>query len=78
MRILKLDWGSLFAITGEKNIEEIVKSHEAVFRNQGTIKDFKVSVQLEENAKPVFHRARPVPYALKAKVEAELDRLESQ
>lgn len=78
MRILKLDWGSLFAITGEKNIEEIVKSHEAVFKNQGTIKDVKVSVQLEENAKPVFHRARPVPYALKAKVEAELDRLERQ
>ena len=37
-----------------------------------------VSLQLSPNAAPKFMRPRPVPYALREKIEAELDRLVQQ
>lgn len=35
----------------------------------------KASLRLREGAVPVFHRARPVPYALRERIDAELDRM---
>jgi len=34
-----------------------------------------VSLQLKPDAKPVFCKSRPVPYALKSRIDAELDKL---
>ena len=42
------------------------------------IKGFKANIVLKENSKPVFCKARTVPYALKETVENELRRLESE
>lgn len=42
----------------------------------GTIRDFKASITVKPDTKPVFRKARQVPYALKDAVEKELDRLE--
>ena len=41
----------------------------------GTMANIKVHIQLKDDAKPRFHKARSVPYALKQKIETELDRL---
>ena len=41
------------------------------------IKGVKASMELKDDAKPKFCRARPVPLALEEKVKNELDRLES-
>lgn len=52
--------------------------HKNVFdKRLGTIKGFKEDIKLQDGAKPVFCKARPVSYALRQKVEEELDRLES-
>lgn len=40
-----------------------------------TVKGVKVKVILKDNVKPVFIKARPIPYALRPAVEAELDQL---
>ena len=49
-----------------------------VFNNGiGTLKHIKGSIVLEEGAMPRFHKARQVPYAIREKVEAGLDRLEA-
>jgi hypothetical protein len=41
------------------------------------IKGIKATMELMDNARPKFCRARPVPVALEAKVNIELDRLQS-
>ena len=42
------------------------------------MKIFEATLQLKPGAKPKFCKARPVPFALKAAIDRELDRLESQ
>ena len=41
----------------------------------GKFKDVKVNIQLKEHAKPRFCKSRLVPYALRERIERELDRL---
>lgn len=43
--------------------------------NLGSFNKYKISLRLKPDAKPIFIKARPVPYALKDKINKELDRL---
>ncbi len=57
--------------------QELFAKYPGVFSNTtSTIKDFKADLHLKQDSKPVFRKARPVPYALREKVGLELDRLE--
>ncbi|GBP94131.1 Uncharacterized protein K02A2.6 [Eumeta japonica] len=48
----------------------------AVFSNKlGKLNKFKVQLQLKPDAKPIFFKPRPVPFALKPKVDEALDKL---
>ncbi|KAI5715463.1 hypothetical protein M8J77_016422 [Diaphorina citri] len=61
------------------SMEEIYHKFSNVFEEKiGCVPDCQVSLQLRENAKPVFTRERSVPYALQEKVDKELDSLEAQ
>lgn len=44
----------------------------------GTLKHIKGKITLDENTVLKFHKARPVPYAIRQKLETELDRLEAE
>lgn len=44
----------------------------------GLAKDFTASLVLKPDAMPVFRKARPVPFALRERIESELDRLVSE
>ncbi|RXN18775.1 Transposon Tf2-9 poly [Labeo rohita] len=44
----------------------------------GTLKHIKGKITLKEDAVPKFHKARPVPYAIRQKVEIELYQLEAE
>ena len=55
-----------------------MKQHLAVFKDgYGLIKDFKITIHLRPDTTPVFRKARPVPFARRELVAAELDRLEA-
>ena len=50
-----------------------------MFENEtGTLKSTKAKLTLKENSEHKFYKARPVPYAMKPKVEVELKCLEEE
>ena len=76
---LQLNWHNIFLVSKTETLSDILKRHDKVFnKGPGTIKGFKAEIKLQDDAKCVFCKARPVSYALRQKVEEELDRLESQ
>ncbi|XP_014673472.1 PREDICTED: uncharacterized protein K02A2.6-like [Priapulus caudatus] len=74
---IKLEWSEIFTISSNQNrtVEKLVEQYHKVFEGQRTIKRFKAEIQVKDGTKPVFHKPRPVPYALRDSVE-ELVRLE--
>ena len=83
LKYIKLDWNSIkFLQTGkttDENLQDILKKYKSVFTEQsGKVKGVQATLTLKENAQPKFCKARPVPYALKDKVEKELERLENE
>lgn len=86
--LLGRDWLKLFPglvqdlhyqTSESEKLSKILKKHEDVFKDGlGTLKGVKAKIHVEENAKPVFCKARSVAYSLKEKVDRELDRLLEQ
>ncbi|XP_015241327.1 PREDICTED: uncharacterized protein K02A2.6-like [Cyprinodon variegatus] len=63
----------------EERLKQIIEEHAPVFK-EGicNLKNIRAQIILADDAKPRFHKARPVPYAIWLKVEAELQHLEEQ
>ena len=52
--------------------------HNALCKDElGTVKDTTAKLNIDPQVKPKFFKARPAPYALRPKVEAQLDKLEA-
>ena len=78
LKELQLNWHNIFLVSKTEMLSEILRRHDKVFnKGLGTIKGFKADIKLQDDAKSVFCKARPVPYALCQNVE-ELDCLENQ
>ncbi|XP_078253747.1 ER membrane protein complex subunit 2 isoform X1 [Rhinoraja longicauda] len=59
------------------SIQDVLELHAEVFKDElGTLRDVKATILVEPGARPKFCKSRPLPFAMKARVEAELDRLE--
>ena len=53
----------------------VLNRHPDVFKLElGTLRGYEAKLSVDPEAQPCFHKARPVPYAMKGKVEEELDR----
>ena len=82
----QLDWERICAISKEqatqdtqKKLERLIDDYSEVFKDEiGTFKSAKAKLALKEGSQPKFFKARPVPYAMKPKVEVELKRLEKE
>ena len=61
------------------SLKTVLDHHSAVFQEElGKLKDYKVKITVDPQTTPRFCKARPVPHALKTKVEEELDRLTAE
>ena len=61
------------SISTEDQLRDILTKYNSVFtEDNGKVKGMKATLTLKENAQAKFCKARPVPYALKEKVEQEL------
>ena len=88
MTKVRLDWKNLFSPSNRQfvvepdNDERIVRLKERyaeIFKPElGTVKGITGKLHLKDNVKPVFQKARPVPYALRPAVEKELKKMEDE
>ncbi|KAL9976654.1 hypothetical protein ACROYT_G013977 [Oculina patagonica] len=80
LQVIKFNWNSIFNIQEiNPQLQKILDAHKNVFgEGLGTLKGTEAKIYVDPGATPKFMKARPVPYALKAKVEQELDRLQSE
>lgn len=84
LRRIQLDWHTIKALhlartdsnSATERLSQLLKTHEKMFAEGiGTLKGIKARIELDKKATPKFHKARQVPYALRPKVEAELQNL---
>ena len=80
LQVVKLNWQNIFKIQEENpQLQSILDAHGDVFsEGLGTLKGTTAKIYVDPEATPKFMKARLVPYALKAKVELELDRLQRE
>ena len=73
LRKIRLNWHEVkYAHT----TEDVLQRYRDVFRDElGTLKGVKVRLHVDPEATPRFFKPRSVPYAMKGKVEEELERL---
>lgn len=75
LKEIRLDWQAIHMV-GDAPLEEVLNRHQTIFQEGlGTLKGFQAKISVDPNAVPKYCRARSVPYSMRDKVEAELDRL---
>ena len=84
LRRIKLTWGEILSVSDENPINAegklsnlLSKYHELFTDSYEGMKGLEAHISMKSNVKPIFVKARPVPYALKVQVEKELDKLET-
>ena len=76
---LRLNWQEIFSVRTKQCLESLLKQYEGVFKDElGTLKGVKAKLHVDPVTKPLFYKARMVPFVLQEKVEQELERLEKQ
>ena len=71
---IKLDWSSLHNVQSE-SVKQLLEEHKALFsEGLGTLNDYEATFQIDDTVRPKYCKARPVPYAMKSLIEADLER----
>ena len=77
MKVIRLDWLELHAIRSDSIAETLIAKHSQLLQpGLGTLRGFKVHLHVDSTVKPVYSfKSHSIPYAMKNKVDAELNRL---
>ena len=75
---IRLNWGSLFKVSDKPPMSPEESFPQLFQSGVGTLRGHEAQIHVAEGAQPKFHRPRPVPYALRERVDAELDRLQEE
>ena len=76
---IRLNWAAIHMVGSSSSaLHDIIQKHQQLFREElGTLQGATASIHVPPNSQPKFYKARPLPYALKDKVEKELERLQN-
>ena len=78
LEALRLDWRTIFRIGKNLALQQVLDRHADVFKEElGKLKGTTAKIYIEKHATPRVEKARPVPFAVRHKVEQELDRLQA-
>lgn len=76
---IQLDWTEIKnrrKARKENTPQQVLNKHEDVFKEElGTLKGTKATIHVKRDATPHFFCPRSVPFAMRAKVDEEIDRL---
>ncbi|GFU43162.1 transposon Tf2-6 polyprotein [Trichonephila clavipes] len=75
------DWPAIkaFRAKTEQNLNNLLREYKDIFDDKlGEINNYEAKLKLRHGVKPIFCRVRTVPFALKGRVENEIDRLEKE
>ena len=79
---IRLDWSSIQAVQitePHPKLARVLERHSAVFKETpGRMTKHTASLLLQPGTRPIFRRPHAMPFAMKAKVGKELDKLEEQ
>ena len=77
---IHLNWAELYHTQQSAlTLQDLLERHQTVFSSElGMVRGVTAKLHVDPQAKPKFYRPRSVPYAMREKVEAELDRLRQQ
>ncbi|XP_064643572.1 uncharacterized protein K02A2.6-like [Lineus longissimus] len=81
---LKLDWGQILSVNTVKRtgnakarLDLLLRKHSRLFEDSyDGMKGHEAHIRVKPDAAPVFHKPRNCPYAIRDRVELELDKLE--
>ena len=75
---LQLDWRTIFSVGTMLSLQQVLDKHSDVFREGlGELRDVTAKLYINKDERPRFFPARPVSFAMRKKVEEELQRLQS-
>ena len=79
LEAIRPDWESIQTVqSAAVSLSKVLEQHKAVFEGLGELKGHRAKITVDPSAQPRYCKARPVPYALREKVEEELDRLQRE
>ena len=79
---LRLDWNSIRKVWNtniQSRLDALLVEYSDVFQEGlGTMRYFKAKLRVKEGTKPVIHKPRPTPFAIRDVIGNELYRLEQE
>ena len=80
---IKMNWQNVHFVrslqSSQSTLEDLKTKYADIFDGKlGMLRDYQAKLYLKDNVAPVFMRARPIPYAMRSKVEQEVNRLEHE
>ena len=76
---IKLDWKNIKNISQNTALDSVLQKHSRLFREGlGKLEGMEATIVVPTDAQPRFFKPRPLPYALKEKVEQELECLQKE
>jgi hypothetical protein len=77
---IRLPWEEMLNVNSvNSDLDSLLTDFSELFRDElGCLKGYEAHIEIDEGAKPEFCKARPLPFAMKKRIEDELQKLESK